>query len=56
MTHFLVIHALMVSGYPGRRYRNPTGDLMMDFNPWRSPGVVKVVEEAYESPCLMKKL
>ena len=29
---------------------------MMDLDPWRSPGMVKMVEEAHEAPCLMKKL
>ena len=55
MTHSVVIHALMVSWYPRRRSRNPTGDVMMDLDLWRSPDVVEVVEEAYESPSLMKK-
>ena len=55
MTHSVVIHAFMVSWYPKRRSSNPTGDLMMDLYLCRSPGVVEVVEEAYESPCLMKK-
>ena len=39
---------------PRRRYSNPTGDVMMDLDPWKSPGVVEVVEESYESHCLMK--
>jgi len=34
----------------------PTGDVMMNLDPWRSPGVVEVVEEAHEASCLMKKL
>ena len=55
MTHSMVIHAMMVSWYPRRRSNNPTGDVMMDLDPWRSRGVVEVVEEAYEAPCLMKK-
>ena len=46
---------LLRSSYPKRRSSNPTGDVMMDLDPWKSPGVVEVVEEAYESPCLMKK-
>ena len=50
MTHSMVIHALMVSWYPGRRSRNPTGDVMMDLDPWRYLGVVEVVEEEYEAP------
>ena len=54
MTHFVVIHALMMSWCPKRRPSNLTGDVMMDLDPWRSPGVVEVVEEAYEAPCLMK--
>ena len=54
MTHYVVIHALMVSWYPRRRSSNPTGDVIMDLDPWRSPGMVEVVEEAYESYCLMK--
>ena len=54
MTHFVVIHALMVPWYPKRSYRNPIGDVMMDINPWRYPRVVEVVEESYEAPFLMK--
>ena len=49
MTHFVVIHALMMSWYP-------TCDVMMDLVSWGSPGVVEVVEETHEDPCLMKKL
>ena len=52
MTHSMVIHALMVSWYPSRRFGNPTSDVMMDLDPWRSPCVVEVVDEA---SCLMKK-
>ena len=55
MTHFVVIHALMVSWYPKRRSSNPTSDVMIDLDSWRSACVVEVVEEAYEAPCLMKK-
>ena len=55
MTHYVAIHDLMVSWYPKRRSSNPTSDVMMDLDPWRSPGVVEVVEEAYEASCLMKK-
>ena len=55
MTHYMVIHALMMSWYPRRRPSNPTGDVMMDLDPWRSPSVVEVVEEAYEATYLMKK-
>ena len=46
MTHYVVIHTLMVSWYP-------TCDVMMDLEPWGYPSVVEVVKEAYESPCLM---
>ena len=53
MTNSVVIHALMVSWYPRRRFGNPTGNVMMDLEPWGSPGVV---EETHEDPCLMKKL
>ena len=56
MTHYVVIHSLMVSWYPRRRPRNPTGDAMMDLDPWRSSCVVEVVEEAHEASYLMKKL
>ena len=45
MTHSVVIHALMVSWYPRRRFGNPTSDVMMVLDPWRSPCVVEVVEE-----------
>ena len=47
MIHFAVIHAPMVSWYPRRRDDNPTGDVMMDLDPWRSPCVV---EEALKKP------
>ena len=46
MTHFVVIHALMVLWYPKRRLANPTGDVMVDLDPWRSLGLVEVVKEA----------
>ena len=49
MTHFVVIHALLVSWYHKRRPDNPIGDVMMDLNYWRSPGVVDMVEEAQEA-------
>ena len=49
MTHSVVIHALMVSWYPRRRFGNHTGHVMMDVGPWRSPGVVEVVEEFHET-------
>ena len=55
MTHFVVIHALMVSRYPRRRPTYPTGDIMLDIDHWGSPSVVEVVKESYEAPCLMKK-
>ena len=29
---------------------------MMDLDPWRSPGVVEVVEESHEASCLIKNL
>ena len=50
MDHYEVIHAMMVSWYPRRSSRNSTGDIMMDLDPWRSPGVVVVVEKSYEAP------
>ena len=40
---------------PKRRPSNPTDDIMMDLDPWRSLGVVEVVEEAYEASCLLNK-
>ena len=46
MTHYDAIHALMMSWYPKRRPSNPTSDVMMDLDPWRSLDVVEVVEEA----------
>ena len=45
----------MVSWYPKIRFGNPPGNVMMDLDPWRSPGAVEVVEEAYESSFSMKK-
>ena len=48
MTHYVVIHALMVSWYLKRRPSNPTDDFMMDLDPWKSPTMVEVVEEAHE--------
>ena len=56
MTQYVVIHAMIVSWYPGRLSRNPTCDLMVDIYPWRSPSVVEVVEEVHEDPSLIKKL
>ena len=50
MTHYVVIHALMVSWYPKRRTGNPIGDVMMDIDPWRSLGVVEVVKKPMKSP------
>ena len=55
MTHYVVIHVMMMSWYSKRRLGNPTVSRMMDLDPWRSPGMVKMVEEAHEAPCLMKK-
>ena len=55
MTHYVVIHALMVSWYPKRRFGKPIGDVMMYLDPWRSCCVVEVVEEAHGAFCLMKK-
>ena len=55
MTDYVVIHALMMSWYPRRRTNNPTSDVMLDLDPWRSPGVGEVVEEAHEASCFMKK-
>ena len=49
MTHSVVIHALMVSWYHMKRSSNPIGDVIMDLDPWRSPGVVDMVEEAQEA-------
>ena len=55
MTHYVVIHALMVSWYLRRRPSNPIDDVMMDIHPWKYHGMVEVVEESYESPFLMNK-
>ena len=55
MTHYVVIHALMVSWYLRRRPSNPTDDVVMDLDPWKSPGMVEVVEEAHESPWHVKE-
>ena len=55
MTHYVVIYALIESWYPRRKLGNPTGGGMMDLDPWRSLGVVDMVEEAHEVSCLMKK-
>ena len=41
MTHYVVIHVLMMSWYP-------TGDVRMDLDPWRSLGVGEVVKEGLE--------
>ena len=56
MTHYVVIHALMVSWYLKRRPSNPTYYVMMHLDPWKSPGMVEVVEEPYESPWNVKKV
>ena len=56
MTHFVVIHALMMLWYPRIRPTNPTGDVMMDLDPWRPPCMVKMVEEYYEASYLVNKL
>ena len=56
MTHYVVIHALMMSWYAKRKSNNSTGDAMMDLDPWRSSCVVEVVQEAHEASYLMKKL
>jgi len=50
MTHFVVIHALMVSWYTRKRPSYPQVDVMMNLDLGRSPGVVEVVEEAHEPP------
>ena len=55
MIHSVVIHALMVSWYHRRRPSYPTGNIMLDLDPWRSPSMAKVVEEAHEASRLMKK-
>ena len=56
MTHFVVIHAMMVSWYPRRRPSYPTCNIMLDLDPWGSPSVVEVVKEAHDASCVMKKL
>ena len=55
MTHSMVIHALTGSWYPRISSSNPTGDVLMDLDPWRSSCVVKMVEEAHEASCMVKK-
>ena len=45
----MVIHALMVPSYPRRRPGNPTGNEMISLDPWRSPCMVKMVEEGHEA-------
>ena len=55
MTHYVVIHALMVSWYLRRRPSNPTDDVMMNLDPWKNPGMVEVVEEAHEAPWNVKE-
>ena len=44
MTHYVVIHALMVSWYLKSMPSYPTDDVMMNLDPWKSPGVVVGVE------------
>ena len=56
MTHFVVIHALTGSCYPRRRSGNTIGNGMMDIDPWRSPCMVKVDEEAHEVSCLIEEV
>ena len=56
MTHYVVINVLIVSWYLKRRPCNPTDDVMMDIDPWRSSNVVAVVEEAHEASFMMNKL
>ena len=55
MTHSVFIHALVVSGYPRTRSSNPTGDFMMDLDPWRFPCVTEVIEEAHDGPWHVKE-
>ena len=55
MTHYVVIHALTLSCYPRRRPSYPTGDIMLDLDPWGYPSVDEVVKEDYGASCLMKK-
>ena len=55
MTHYVVIHALMVSWYLRRRPNNPTGDVMMDIDPWKSYGMVEAIQGAHESPWHVKE-
>ena len=45
MTHFVVIHALMMSWYLRKMPSNPTYDVMMNLDPWRSSNVDEVVKE-----------
>ena len=56
MTHSMVIHALMASQYPMRRPNYPTDDVIMDIDPWKSPGMVDVAEEAHEAPWHVKEV
>ena len=55
MTHYVVIHALIVSWYPRRRPSYLTGNIMLDIGPQWSIGVVKVVKEAHDSSYVIKK-
>ena len=38
-----------------RRPNYPTDDVMMDLDPWKSLGMVEVVEESHESPWHVKE-
>ena len=56
MTLLVVICVYLRSWSTRRRSSNPTGDVMMDLDPWRSPGVVEVVKESYEAPWHVKEV
>jgi len=43
MPLYVFICALMMSWYPKRRPNNPTSDVMINIDPWKSPGMVEVV-------------
>ena len=45
--HYVVMHALMGLWYPRRRFGNPTCDVMMDLDPWRSPCMVEEYHESH---------
>ena len=55
MTHYVVIHAMMMLWYPKRRPGNPIVGSMIDLDPWRSPGLVEVDVEAQEASVMVKK-